>query len=180
MDYESLSVRKLVKDQKLTELGNQLAETCFKRELLLPEAIGETSWVGGTLDVLTAEAVHHSTKEYLDRLLSLLHISLVKANLHSPSNEFSRSDLLETLPLCVVLIRDLSLYRLHMEKIRAMANGRDTILAFIGKKDIQVVKQFNVCDVLECGEADPQSWTDMMNKINGAVRRKVKLAGRPE
>lgn len=180
MDYEFLSVRKLVKEHKLTELGIQLAETCFRRDLLLPEAIGETSWAGGVLDVLSAETVHHSTMQYLDRLLSLLHSSLVKANLYNPSNEFSRSELLEILPFCVVLIRDIPLYRLHMDKIRGMVDGRDTVLAFIGKKDKEIIKQFNAYDVLECSEADLQSQTDMMNKIGGAVRRKVKLTRSPE
>lgn len=176
MDYESLSVRKLVKEGGLTKLGNQLAESCYRRDQLMPEAIGETSWVGGALDLLTAETVHHSTMQYIERLLSLLHSSLVKANVYGPANEFSRSELLETLPFCVVLIRDCSLFRVHMDTIREMADGRDTILAFIGKKDSKLVKLFNACDVLECVEENQQAQTDMINKINQAVRRKVKLA----
>lgn len=176
MDYESLSVRKLVKEGELTKLGNQLAESCFRRDQLMPEAIGETSWVGGALDVITAETVHHSTMQFLERLLSLMHSSLVKANLYDPVNEFYRSELLDALPFCIVLIRDVSLFRIHMGAIRGMTDGRDTILAFIGKKDSELVGLFNASDVLECDETDQKSQTDMMNKINQAVRRKVKLA----
>lgn len=179
MDHESLSVKKLVKNGALSKLGNELVQGCFKRSQLLPEAIKETSWAGGALDVITAETKHHSTIEYLDTLLSLLHSGLVKANLYSPANEFDQSDLLEVLPFCVVLIRDHSLFKESADEIRAMANGRPTILAFIGKKDEKIVKLFNVCDLLECDDRDLQSQSDMKNKISSAVRRKITFAKAP-
>jgi len=176
MDHEALSVKKLVKNDVLTKLGSELVIGCFKRRQLLPEAINETSWVGGALDIITAETKHHSTIKYLDKLLELLYAGLVKANVYSPENEFGQPELLEVLPFCIVLVRDVSLFKDSVDEIRAMARGRDTILAFIGKRDEKIVELFNVCDVLECDEADLQSQADMKSKISSAVMRKVTLA----
>lgn len=176
MDHESLSVKKLVKEGALSKLGSELVEGCFRSDQLLPESIKETSWVGGALDVITAESKHHSTLEYLNRLLSLLHAGLIKANVYSPLNNFVQSEHLEVLPFCVVLIRDITLFKENLDAVRGMVGGRDTILAFIGKADKGIVKLFSVCDVLECSESDQKSQGDMMNKISQAIRRKVKHA----
>lgn len=176
MDHESLSVKKLVKEGALTKLGCELVESCFSRDQLLPQSINEVSWVGGALDVVTAESLNHSAMEQIQRLISLMHSSLVKANLHNPMSQFVRSELLEVLPFCVVIVRDCSLFREHSDAIVNMVDGRETILAFIGKRDEKVIKLLSAVEVFDCDVKDQQARTDMTNKVNQAVRRKVKLA----
>jgi hypothetical protein len=176
VDLEFLSSKKLVIEQKITVLGKALVESCYDSQDLRPEAIGEVSWVGGALDIITGDTGNHSVNDSSTRLTSLLRAGLVQAHFRTPDNSFSISKHILVLPFCLVLVKSEAFFLQNFESITMAINGRKCFLAFLDSRIDSVIDSLPNSELLDASQHNHTGEKNILNAIQSAVRRSVTFA----
>lgn len=174
VDLEVLESKKLVKDSELTLLGNSLIESCCLSVKLIPEDIGEESWIGGALDILTVEQDDGVVNRFCESLLPLMFAGLIKANFFTPATEGLVSRHIERVAVVVLLVKDPKVLIEQLDDVLRIISKRKVILVCLGSPDKHLINYFSDVEVLKLNSLEIADVTRLLNKVNSVARRNFK------